>query len=305
MSQQMPHHKAQPKHAPAPPPTVSARWLLAAASLALVASAACCWGALCFLFWQGSWQLLYHPTSAITQTPASVGLAFNPVEFATTEAGQPRLTGWWIPAAHDARYARYTVLYLHGQNGNLGDTLDDLTALHAVGVNALAFDYRGYGQSQFAHPSEVAWREDAEWALEYLTTTRHIAANTMLLDGKDLGANLALEVGAQHPELGGIILEDPLDAPLSVIFNDPRARLVPAHRLVRDRFDADAPATALRIPSLWFLHITPSGQIGSSEKPTAFQKVAAPKMLVWLTPSPDARKDFENSLTRWLDDLNR
>jgi uncharacterized protein len=305
MSQQMLHHKAQPKHAPAPPPTVSARWLLTAASLALLASAACCWGALCFLFWQGSWQLLYHPTSAITQTPASVGLAYNPVEFATTEAGQPRLAGWWIPAAPDARYSRYTVLYLHGQNGNLSNTLDDLTALHKVGVSILAFDYRGYGQSQFAHPSEAAWREDTEWALEYLTATRHIAANTIVIDGKDLGANLALEVGAQHPELGGVVLNSPLDSPLSAIFNDPRAHLVPAHLLVRDRFDVDAPATALRIPSLWFFQPAPPGRTGPNKKPAAFLEATAPKMLVWLIPTSDAKNDFENSFSRWLDALPR
>ena len=54
----------------APPPTVSARWLVTAASLAIVAAAICAWLTLCLLFWQGSWQLLYHPASAVTRTPA-------------------------------------------------------------------------------------------------------------------------------------------------------------------------------------------------------------------------------------------
>ena len=317
----MPRKKAQPKpvaplsaspfeqawsglRAPsAPHPTVSARWLLIATSLAVLAAGACAWGTLCLLFWQGSWQLLYHPTSAVTRTPASVGLAFDPVGFATTEAGQPLLKGWWIPAATDARYIRYTFLYLHGHNGILGDTVDDLAALHAVGVNVLAFDYRGYGQSQFAHPCEARWREDTDWALQYLTGTRHLAANTIVLDGKDLGANLALEIGALHPELAGIILQEPLDAPVNAIFNDPRARLVPAHLLVRDRFDAIPPATALRIPSLWFLQSPTPGRVASPDHLGAFKKVTAPKMLVWLAPLPNANKDFENSLSRWLDDL--
>src|ERR1035438_268561 len=112
----------------APPPTVSGRWLVTAASLAIVASAACAWLTLCLLFWQGSWQLLYHPTSPVTRTPASAGLAFDSVGFASTEAGQPRLRGWWIPAGAAARYSRYTVLYLHGQDGNLGDAVDAVAA---------------------------------------------------------------------------------------------------------------------------------------------------------------------------------
>jgi len=47
-------------------------------------------------------------------------------------------------------------------------------------------DYRGYGQSKFARPSEARWREDAESALRYLTATRHIAANSIVLVGRDL-----------------------------------------------------------------------------------------------------------------------
>jgi pimeloyl-ACP methyl ester carboxylesterase len=281
-----------------------------AASIAIVAAGACAWGTLCLLFWQGSWQLLYHPTSAVTRTPASLGLPFDPVGFATTEAGQPQLKGWWIPAAPDAPYARYTVLYLHGQDGNLGDTVDDLVTLHAIGLNILAFDYRGYGQSQFAHPTEARWREDADWALQYLRATRHIAANTILLDGKNLGANLALEVGARHPELAGIVLEQPLDSPASTIFNDPRAHLVPAHLLVSDRFESTPPAVALRLPSLWFLESPPlidSPPLAADRLPAipaAFPAVTAPKMLVWLSPKDTAKKDFKTALSRWLDDLH-
>jgi hypothetical protein len=285
-----------------PAPTVSGRWLLTAASLAILGAALCAWGALCLLFWQGSWQLLYHPSAAITRTPASVGLAFDSVGFATTQAGQPQLKGWWIPAAADARYERKTVLYLHGQNGNLSDTVDELAALHALGLNMLAFDYRGYGQSEFQRPSEARWREDAESALDYLTATRHLAANTIVLDGKDLGANLALEIAAAHPELAGVVAESPLDAPMQAIFNDPRAKMVPAHALVRDRFDSDAPASALRIPSLWFLQASSAGKAGATAQPIAFKKVAAEKMLVWLKAGSD-RRDLSDSLARWLDGL--
>lgn len=286
------------------PPTVSARWLLTAAGLALVAAAACAWLTLCILFWQGSWQLLYHPTSAVTRTPASVGLSFDPVAFATTETGEPRLRGWWIPAAPDAHYSRYTVLYLHGQDGNLGDAVEALAALHAVGVNILAFDFRGYGQSQFAHPSEARWLEDAEWALEYLTTTRHVDASTIVLDGKELGANLALEVAAAHPELAGVVLESPLDSPVDAIFSDPRARLVPAHLLVRDRFDADQAGNSLPIPSLWLIPPSaPNNASSPTQHPAGYDRITAKKMLVWLKPASAPDQRFAETCARWLDEL--
>lgn len=285
------------------PPTVPARWLLAALGLVVLAAVACAWAALCLMFWQGNWQLLYHPTAAVTQTPASVGLIFDDVGFAATGAGAPRLKGWWIPADPASPRSRYTALYLHDATGNLGDTVGALARLHAAGLNVLAFDYRGYGQSSFQHPSEARWRQDTDWALQYLTGTRHVAANSILLVGNGLGANLALEVAAAHPELAGVVLQEPRTAAVETIFNDPRARLVPAHALVSDRWNIDAPAAELRTPSLWFYWTVAPGQFGLPERPEAFQEVKAPKMLVWLITSRDRNSDFANSLSQWLNDL--
>ncbi len=287
-----------------PPPTVSGRWLAIAVSIAIAAAAVCAYGTLCLLFWQGNWQLLYHPISAVARTPASMGLVFDPVEFATTEAGKPRLTGWWIPADPDATYGRFTVLYLHGQDGNMGNTVDALAALHSVGVNVLAFDYRGYGQSLFDRPSEAHWREDAEWALQYLTGTRHISARTIIVDGRDLGANLALRLAAQHPELAGVVIDSPLREPMGAIFRDPRAHLVPARLLVRDRFDLNKPAMALRIPSLWLLPASTGEQSASAGDVGAFQRVTAKKSLVWATPSSGIKIEFGGAFSHWLKELS-
>ena len=287
----------------APPPTVSGRWLLKAIVISVAAAALCCWGVFCLLFWQGCWQLLYHPASVVTRTPASAGVRFDPVAFAATDTGATRLAGWWIPAGPQAAFSRYTVLSLHGKDGNLGNTVDDLAELHATGVNVLAFDYRGYGRSQFAHPSEGHLRQDTEWALQYLTGTRQIAPGSIVLDGEGLGADLALEEAAVHPELAGVILRQPIEDPVRVIFNDPRARLVPARLLVRDRYDLDAPAIKLRIPSLWFVPDQPDGKSAAAGLQSAYENVGAPKMRVWLLNGASAPKQIEDTLARWLANL--
>ena len=295
-------NEARPRHVPprsksappptVPPPVVSGRWLLGAIGLTLLAAVLCAWGALCLLFWQGSWQLLYHPTTVIARTPASVGLAFDSVKFAATETGELQLQGWWIPAAPSASPApldlstRYTVLYLHDKDGDLADTVDALARLHAAGVNVFAFDYRGYGQSEFARPSETRWQEDAAWALQYLEGTRHTAPASIVLAGTGLGGNLALEVAAQHPELAGLVLDSPLQAPMKAVFEDGRAHMVPAHLLVSDRYDLNASAAALRIPSLWIV----------SQPPEAYGNVSAPKTLAQSAPSQDAA----DAVARWL-----
>jgi pimeloyl-ACP methyl ester carboxylesterase len=259
----------------------------------------CAWLTLCLLFWQGSWQLLYHPTSAVTRTPASVGLPFDVIQFADTPAGVPQLQGWWIPSANQPRF---TALYLHGETGNLGDAVDDLAQLHAANLDVFAFDYRGYGQSVFKHPSEARLREDAEAAVVYLTDTRHIAASSIVLVGRGLGADLALEVAAAHPDFAGVVLQNPLENPVSAIFNDPRAHIVPAHALVRDRWDTSTSAANVLVPSLWLLGI-PSPTKTEQDPPPAYQATKSRKFLVWITHGPFAVKEFELALSRWLDDL--
>jgi pimeloyl-ACP methyl ester carboxylesterase len=289
-------------HARSPKPTVSGRWLLGAVAGVVAAAAVCVWLVLCLLFWQGSWQLLYHPTSTVAKTPAGAGLAFDPIGFAATGDGVPQLSGWWIPTASDSRYSRYTVLYLHRQDGNLGDAIPALAQLHDAGVNVFAFDYRGYGQSKFARPSEAHWLEDTGWALDYMTDTRHIDPHTIVVYGEDLGANLALEFAAAHQELAGVVVDSPLADATNPIFSDARAKLVPAHLLVRDRFNLEAAATAIHVPALWLEFDTPSLRQGYGE-PTAYGEITSRKTMVWLAPSPHIEYDQTAAFTRWLDDL--
>lgn len=288
--------KSSPTEA-APRPTVSPRWLLSAIGITVLAAGVCAWASLCLLLWQGNWQLLYHPSSTVARTPASIGLPFESVAFAATDTGQLRMQGWWIPAPAASSLSRYTVLYLHGQNGNLGDTVDALAQVHAAGVNVFAFDYRGYGRSVFVRPSEAHWRQDADWALDYLTGTRHIDPHAIVLVGDRLGANLALEVAAAHPQLAGVVLQMPLSQPMSVVFNDPRAHLVPAHALVHDRYDLGAAAAGLQVPSLWFLPTD-----GSNDGLAAYRKDPSQKMLVKGMP---VGKEFEDTLKQWLNELRR
>ena len=228
-------------------------------------------------------------------------MPFEPVGFAADETGQLRLSGWWIPSSPGATLNRYTILYLHGAIGNLGDNIDELSRLHALGPNIFAFDYRGYGQSQFAHPSEARWQEDAGWTLSYLTQTRHVDPHTIVLMGNELGADLALEVAAMHPELAGVIVQSPVEDPASAIFNDSRAGLVPARLLVRDRYDIDAAAAKLAVPSLWLLPSNTNAP--NAGEPTAFTKASATKQLIRITTAQDSASQTSNAISHWLADL--
>jgi pimeloyl-ACP methyl ester carboxylesterase len=123
-----------------------------------------------------------------------------------------------------------------------------------------------------------------------------------VLVGRGLGANLALETAAAHPELTGVVAEDPIGSPEQVIFGDPRARLVPAHWLVSDRWDVAAAAKGLRIPSLWFFSASPAK--AQSTSANAYDAAQGRKLRVWLTDSPARSTDYETGLSRWLGDLS-
>ena len=285
-------------------PNISPRWLAGAAAIAILAALACAWLTLCLLFWQGSWQLLYHPTATVTRTPASAGIPYEPIKFAATETGTTQLTGWWMPAPE----AKRTVLLLHDANGNLSSAVDTIAALHSQHLNVFAIDYRGYGQSLPAKPSEAQLRQDAESALSWLTITRNIPAQTILVYGVGLGASLAadlaVEPASDHSKLAGVILDQPSGEIMAPVFNDSRSRLVPVHWLVKDRYDLYASTGALDLPSLWLL---PQSRVRNpspkTEASDAYTRAHGQKSAAWLKPPIAADPHFAETLRRWLDDL--
>ena len=239
-------------------PLASARWMLGAMGAIVLLAAVCVYITFCLLFWQGQWQLVFKPSRAIPSTPASTGLKFDEISFDSTETGILQLNGWWIPADPNARYAADTVLLLHNGVGSLSDTLPQLQALHKLGINIFAFDYRGFGKSVNIHPSEASTYEDAEAAWRYLTDTRHLSPSTMVLDGVGLGAAIAVETARRHPQTAALILEDPVPPILDSLQFDSRTRLLPIRLLFHDRFDMRKTLTALATPKL-LLYSTGSG----------------------------------------------
>lgn len=251
-----------------PPPLVSFRWLLTAAATAVGIGAAGAYLVLCLIFYQNQAMLIFHPSQKITDTPASVKLNYQEIAFDRTANGQPQLTGWWIPAAQGAPYREDTILYLHGASGSLGDTVPQLKALHALGINVFAIDYRGYGKSAETRPTEQTANQDTLAAWKYLTAERHLPAASLVVFGEGAGATFATHLAAQR-KVAGVVLAEMSPTAHEIFEQDARARLLPLFLLSKEHMD---PAPALK-------------------------HLGTPKLfLVWpakSSPSPSAtRKDF-------------
>jgi hypothetical protein len=282
---------------PEPPPTVSARWLLSAFAVTLVAAAVCGYATLGLLFYQGQWQLLFHPSRTLTATPATAGLPYQEIRFDVTQAGQPRLDAWWIPAAPGARYGSDSVLYLHGARGSLSDTVPALAQLHTLGLNVFAIDYQGYGHSTGRHPTERLATADATAAWTYLTDIRHIPARDLLVFGDGDGAVFAAHLGATFAP-AGVILEDPPPPARQVFASDARARILPLWLLHNEFLDPSADLAHSHAPLLFLVR-----QGNEPRTRQLFRLASDPKQLYDLRSAPPAA--LPNTLSRFFDQVLR
>lgn len=282
---------------PAEPPTVGVRWLLTALAVTMVLAAVCAYGALCLLFYQGQWQMLFHPSRTIAATPASQALPFEEIRFDVTDTGRPLLVGWWIPAPTNGRYAADTILYLHDGRGDLSDTLPALTALRNLGVNVFAFDYRGFGQSTGAHPTERLATEDAEAAFTWLTDTRQIAPGSIVVYGDGTGATFAAGLAAKFAP-AGVVLQDPNPTARQIFASDARAQILPLWLLQNEKLDPAADLAAAHVPRLF---IERAGDNARTRQ--LFRSSSWPKQYADLRKAPEPT--VTETLRRFLDEVFR
>ncbi|TBR16791.1 alpha/beta hydrolase, partial [bacterium] len=137
--------------------------LLRIGSAALVLAAVALWAGVRWL----ERNKLFYPNKVITVIPRSLGMEFEDVTL--TAADGVKLNGWFIPAAKPG----LTVLFCHGNAGNISNRVEKAAILHRLGLNVFVFDYRGFGKSE-GSPTEKGTYLDADAAYGYLTKTRGI-----------------------------------------------------------------------------------------------------------------------------------
>ncbi len=157
------------------------------------------WLLLTFALYVFQPNFLYFPTKELVATPKQIGLAYKSVYISTGDGA--RIHGWYVPVDKP----RATVLYLHGNGGNISHRLAALQAFHTLALNTFIIDYHGYGLSE-GDPSEDGTYQDAEAAWEYLTRTRGLAPEEIIVFGESLGGAAAVWL-AIRDRPAGVILE--------------------------------------------------------------------------------------------------
>jgi len=144
-------------------------------------------------------RFVYYPHKSLVAAPDRFGLDYEEV-YLETEDGE-RLHAWFIPAEN----AGATLLFFHGNAGNISHRLDSIRIFHGMALNVFIPDYRGYGNSS-GSPSEEGTYQDARAAWDHLTVERGIAADNIIVFGRSLGAAIAAWL-AKQTEPAALILE--------------------------------------------------------------------------------------------------
>lgn len=144
-------------------------------------------------------KILYKPRRNVNYTPGELGLDYEDVSL--TAADGIKIHGWYIPAMN----SNFTILFCHGNGGNIMHRLDTINFFNKLGLSCLIFDYRGYGKSQ-GKPTEEGTYLDAAAAYDWLTKEMWIPAEEIIVFGRSLGGAVASNL-ATKVHVRGLVVE--------------------------------------------------------------------------------------------------
>ncbi|MBI4241540.1 MAG: alpha/beta hydrolase [Candidatus Rokubacteria bacterium] len=144
--------------------------------------------------------LIYVPSRELMGSPTLLGLTHREVWFHAEDG--VRLHGWHVPGR-----VPLTLLWCHGNAGNISHRLDNIREIHRrLGLGVFIFDYRGYGRSD-GRPTEAGLYRDARAAREALIR-EGVPADQIVYFGRSLGAAVAVTLALEAPP-AALIVETP------------------------------------------------------------------------------------------------
>jgi fermentation-respiration switch protein FrsA (DUF1100 family) len=188
--------------------------------------------------------LPFHPAREITRTPASVGLAYEDL-FLDAADGE-RIAAWFVPAAPGPRPERAgTLLFFHGNAGNLSHRVESIGIFHALGLDVFIIDYRGFGRST-GKPSVQGTLLDARVAWNWLRD-KGCRPEDVVIFGRSLGGGVAADLAAERRP-AALILESTFPC-LEAVARDLFPNL-PVGLFLPQDYDTPARLADLRAPLL-------------------------------------------------------
>lgn len=143
--------------------------------------------------------MVFHPLKELEVTPKDWGLSYENVNLRTVE--DEKVSAWYLPHPEAVK----TILFFHGNGGNISHRGDSIYIFHKLKLNVLIVDYVGYGDSD-GSPSEIGLYQSADAAWQYLVKVKKINQDSIIIFGRSLGGAVATDL-ASRVKAGGLILE--------------------------------------------------------------------------------------------------
>lgn len=259
--------------------------------------------ALIFVFFIGYFRYLerrsiYFPMRQIEYTPKEVGLSYEDIFFKTEDGVE--LNGWFIPAER----ARSTILFLHGNAGNISHRFEKIQIFHDLDLNVFIFDYRGYGKSR-GSPSENGLYLDAKAAYDHLVSKEGIRKDEIILFGESLGGSVAVDLASKR-EVKAIIVESTFSSA-----KDIARRIYPfiPQFFITSDFDSVKKIKDVRIPKL-IIHSVDDEIVPFDLGQKLFEIAPSPKTFLKLrgghnTAFLDSEAEFKQGIRSFVSSLTK
>jgi pimeloyl-ACP methyl ester carboxylesterase len=200
------------------------------------------------LYFQQQW-LMFFPTHQLEHTPSLYQLNYQDVwiPISKTEGQSDRIHGWWIPAEKpDAP----VMLYFHHNAINIGANVSQALQFHKLGYSIFLFDYRGFGQSEGAFPTEPQLYEDAQATWNYLTQARKLSPNRIVIYGHSVGGAMAIDLAAKHPEAAALVVQSTFTSMRDMTKRFGVYWFLPIELVLRQRFESLEKMKSIKMPVL-------------------------------------------------------
>jgi len=241
-------------------------------------------------------RLMYFPDPQRV-SPASYNLPGVGERIIDTPDGA-RLISWYAKAASH----QPTILYFHGNAGNLANRSERVRRYVTRGYGVLFLSYRGYGGST-GTPSERANVADAKRAYDTLIADG-IAPDDIIVYGESLGSGVAVQLAADN-DIGGLIL----DAPYTTIVDVAALAYpyLPVRPFMLDRYETMRYLPRVKTPLL-VLHGEDDRVIPLDMGKAVYGAANAPKEIATFPGAGHSDHHLYGSydeMFRWIEDLRR
>ncbi|MEA3328502.1 MAG: alpha/beta hydrolase [Candidatus Omnitrophota bacterium] len=236
----------------------------------------------------------FFPAGEIKSTPDSIGLDYEDIYFETSDGR--KINAWFIPAARP----RATVLFCHGNAGNISHRLEIIRIFNRLNLNMLIFDYRGFGRSR-GWPSEQGTYLDARAAYDYLISRNDIAHKKIVIYGKSLGAAVAIDL-ALKVKPRALISESAFTSALEM--GKLMYPYLPIKHIITMRYDNVSKIKELTVPKL-IIHSIDDEIVPFEYGQRLFKQAAGPKEFYQMRGSHNdaflmSEQEFEKRIGRFI-----